>query len=356
LGSGWLPIVSLIVPAYNAADSLPACLAALKNQTWPEGHGEIIVVDDGSGDATADIATKAGAVVIHIPHGGPAAARNAGVAAARGEIILFTDADCEPSPEWVERMTGPFRDPEVVGAKGTYRTRQHSLLARLVQREYEIRYQRMARLPYIDFIDTYSAAYRRSVFNEYGGFDVAYPIPSAEDVDLAFRIARDGHRLVFVPQGWVWHSHPTSLWRYLARKWSYGYWRALLYLHNPGKIGGDAHTDPALKVQFLLFAVGSLTAVGGLAWHRLWWGTIICALLLLVTSVPFVRWAWRRDRAVALLWPWVTLLRVFVQGTGLGIGLVVHSLGLFRARFASVPEIAAVSDPPPSGSLTSRKG
>ena len=67
-------------------------------------------------------------------------------------------------PDWLEAMLGPFADPEVVGAKGVYRTRQTSLAARFVQMEYEDRYRIMAALPDIDFIDTYSAAFVAIVF------------------------------------------------------------------------------------------------------------------------------------------------------------------------------------------------
>jgi len=318
-----LPDYSVIVPAYQVADVIEACVRALSDQTVDRARYEIIVVDDASSDGTGDVAQAAGAdQVVRIPHGGPAAARNAGIAAARGAIALFTDADCEPGSAWLSRMVTPFHDAEVMGVKGTYRTRQRPLIARLVQLEFEIRYARMAGLPCIDFVDTYAAAYRRDLLIEHRGFDPAFPIPSAEDVDLSFRLAREGHKLVFVPDAWVWHRHPTSLWRYLARKARFGYWRALLYVRYPDKIAGDAHTDPALKVQFVLGALS-----GGLAAASLFWQPAVLALLVTIvlfgmTTLPFVRWAWGRDRAVAVIWPSVAFLRVLVQGAGLALGLL----------------------------------
>ncbi|HOT89977.1 MAG TPA: glycosyltransferase [Anaerolineae bacterium] len=314
---------SVIVPAYQAADVIGACVRTLAQQTVERARYEIIVVDDGSTDGTADAAREAGADrVVRVPHGGPAAARNAGIAAAQAEIVLFTDADCEPSENWIARMVAPFADPQVMGVKGTYRTRQQSLIARLVQLEFEIRYARMAELPHIDFVDTYAAAYRRALLVEYGGFDTAFPIPSAEDVDLSFRLARAGHRLVFAPEAWVWHRHPATLGRYLARKARFGYWRALLYVRYPDKISGDAHTDPALKPQFALVALLGLAAMVGLFWRPAWIAAGVLLVAFLATTLPFVRWAWRRDRAVAVIWPGVTLLRVVIQGLGLALGLV----------------------------------
>lgn len=322
-----LPEYSVIIPAYQAADEIPLCVRALSAQTVPRERYEIIVVDDGSTDGTAEAARAAGAdQVLVIPHGGPAAARNAGLEAARGEIVLFTDADCEPAPDWIERMTAPFADPAVTGVKGTYRTRQRALIARLVQREYEIRYERMARAPRIDFIDTYAAAYRRAVLREMGGFDPAFPVPSAEDVDLSFRLVRAGHLLVFAPDAWVWHRHPERLGRYLARKARFGFWRALLYLRHPEKARGDAHTDPSLKIQFVLVALAGACLLGGLAWRPLLGMSLLLLLAFAGTTLPFVRWAWRRDRTVAIIWPLVALARVVVQGSGLAAGLLYHTL------------------------------
>lgn len=321
------PDYSVVVPAYQAEDEITACVRALSEQTVGRNRYEIIVVDDGSTDETAARAREAGAdQVLALPHQGPAGARNAGIDAAAGAVVLFTDADCEPAPTWIERMVAPFADPEVVGTKGTYRTRQRALMARLVQLEYEIRYERMAPLARIDFIDTYAAAYRRALLEQYEGFDTAYPIPSAEDVDFSFRVAEAGHRLVFVPEAWVWHQHPASLRAYLARKGRFGLWRALLYLRHTEKISGDAHTDPSLKRQFALMPLILLFGAIGVVWRP---SLILAAGILLAffgTTLPFVRWAWSRDRAVALAWPAVTLLRVLIQGAGLAAGLLYHGL------------------------------
>jgi len=316
------PEYSVIVPAYQAADVIGACVTALARQTLDRSRYEIIVVDDGASDRTSDVARESGADrVLRVPHGGPAAARNAGIEAAQGEAVLFTDADCEPAEDWIARMVAPLADPQIMGVKGTYRTRQSSLIARLVQLEFEIRYARMAELERIDFIDTYAAAYRRALLVEHGGFDIAFPIPSAEDVDLSFRLARAGHWLVFAPDAWVWHQHPATLERYLARKARFGYWRALLYVRYPDKISGDAHTDPALKSQFALVALLGLTASAGLFWPPAWIAVALLLAPFLGTTFSFVRWAWQRDRAVALIWPGVTLFRVAVQGLGLALGL-----------------------------------
>jgi len=92
------------------------------------------------------------------------------------------------------------------------------------------------------------------------------------------------------------------------------------------KIGGDAHTDAALKAQFALLAMIGLALLLGLVWSPAILLAVAALLMFLGTTGAFVRWAWSRDRWVALIWPGVTMLRVGVQGCGLAIGLLKHGL------------------------------
>ncbi len=317
----------MVVPACNAAPTLEACLAALQHQT--HSLDEIIVVDDGSNDTTAQIAERAGARVLRQPNQGPAAARNRGIQNASGEILLFTDADCEPSPDWVERMSAAFADREIIAVKGSYRTRQRQLIARLIQLEYEFRYERMERFDRIDFVDSHSAGYRRAVLLQSGGFDTGFSTPSAEDIDLSFRLAQRGYCMIFQRDAWVWHQHPSSLRRYLRRKAQYGWWRARLYLRYPDKIRGDTHTDPVLKIQFAVLVLFVVSALCIVFWRPAAIASAVALLILISTTLPFARWAWTRDKQVALAWIPITLLRVVAQGAGLGAGLFYY--GLHRA-------------------------
>jgi GT2 family glycosyltransferase len=147
--------------------------------------------------------------VIHQEHAGAAAARNRGARQARGQVFLFTDADCEPAHDWIEQMLAPLADPEVMGVKGLYRTRQRSAVARFAQAEYEEKYDRQKRVEQIDFVDTYAAAYRRGVFGAHGGFDPEFLLD--EDQEFSFRLARAGCKLVFNPAAVVYHQHPGTV-------------------------------------------------------------------------------------------------------------------------------------------------
>ena len=202
-------VISVVIPAFNAEPSLARCLSSLRNQTAPPD--EIVVVDDGSTDGTAEVARSFGVSVVRQDHLGPAVARNNGAGHARGDILLYTDADCEPESDWVEQMVRPFGDPGVAGVKGAYRTRQREAIARLAQCEFEERYDRLERFQTIDFVDTYSAAFRLDAFRAAGGFDTAFPEANNEDVELSYRLARAGHTLVFNRHAVVYHRHKAAL-------------------------------------------------------------------------------------------------------------------------------------------------
>lgn len=321
-------LCSVIVPAYQAAGTLPACLAALAGQNIHHGNYEVIVVDDGSTDDTAGIARAAGITVITQPHAGAAAARNRGAAAAHGDLLLFTDADCMPIPGWLEALSAPFTDPEVAGAKGAYLTRQRDLVARFTQLEYEDRYDRMAGSERIDFIDTYSAAYRRDIFLLNNGFDCCFLID--EDQEFSFRLAEKGYKLVFAPAAQVYHQHNRTLAQYIRRKFRIGMWKVRVTQQHPTQVANDSHTPESLKAQLLLAAAGlaalAVTAVVSLVIRSAWWPGLIAALLTLLafelTTLRFLTKIARRDLSVlpaALGLVWV---RALALGIGFAAGLV----------------------------------
>jgi glycosyltransferase involved in cell wall biosynthesis len=315
-------LVSVVIPVYNGADTLATCLAAVRRQTRAPESYEVIVVDDGSTDGSGDIAEQWGVRVIRQVHLGAAAARNAGIGEARGDVVLFTDADCEPATDWIEQMAGVFGDPGIAGAKGAYRTRQRGLVARFVQLEYQDRYDRTLAQSAIDFVDTYAAAYRRRVLLEAGGFDESLPGAAVEDVDLSYRLAARGHRLVFNPRAIVYHRHPWTLLQYIRRKASYGYWRVPIYARYPAKRGGDSHTPPVLRLQLGLTAL--LLALLPATWFLpdvrwVWLGLLVA---FVATALPFCVKALRRDPILVTLCPAMLWLRAVAIGFGLGWGLV----------------------------------
>lgn len=314
------PVVSVIIPVYNGRQTLPDCLKALERQTHPPD--EVIVVDDGSTDDTAAVATQFEVTVLAQMKAGPATARNRGTRAARGEIVLFTDADCAPAADWVERMLAPFADPGVVGAKGEYRTHQQELVARFVQQEYQDRYDRMATQPQIDFVDTYSAAYRRDLFWAAGGFDAIFPTASVEDQELSFRLAERGHRLVYVPGAIVYHRHDRTVSEYARRKYFIGFWKALVMQRHPAKLAYDSHTPQILKVQMGLAAFGGILLLVGavVGWRQAVIGGWLAWGLLLLSGLRFYAKILWRDMPVLALAPLLLFVRAWALGCGFFLG------------------------------------
>jgi GT2 family glycosyltransferase len=313
---------SIIIPTFNGASRIRNCLDALLKQA-PGQNAEILVVNDGSTDNTADVVESfSGVRLITQANAGPAAARNRGALEACGTIILFTDDDCVPTPDWLDAMVEPFRHPEVVGVKGVYRTRQRALVARFVQIEYEDRYRLMASLPSIDFIDTYSAAFRRDRFLEMTGYDTSFPVACAEDVELSYRMSARGWKMTFAPAAIVYHTHPDTLSRYLKKKYKFAFWRVLAVRKNPSKAVKDSHTPQLMKLQ-LLFAPALLLAVAfDLAVRSAVPASALVLAAFLVSTLPFALRAVRKDPIVGLLSPALLAARACAQVLGVIGGLI----------------------------------
>jgi glycosyltransferase involved in cell wall biosynthesis len=310
------PSVSIIIPTWNGVCRIQRCLDALHNQNIEQSF-EIIVVNDGSDDDTAEIVARDPRVrLISQPNAGPAAARNHGAQKASGEIIVFTDDDCEPAPNWLTQILRPFDDLQVVAAKGAYRTRQQAIIARFVQIEYEDRYRLMARHPAIDFVDTYSAAFRRDRFLEMDGYDTSFPIACAEDVELSYRMSARGWKMVFAPAAIVYHQHPDRLFVYLKKKFKFAFWRVVAVKKNPSKALKDSHTPQLMKSQLAFLpalVIASVAALCRLSSVQL---PLLIALVFALSTLPFSVRAFTKDPVTGILSPFILALRSFAQFLG----------------------------------------
>jgi cellulose synthase/poly-beta-1,6-N-acetylglucosamine synthase-like glycosyltransferase len=314
--------VSIIIPTFNGASRIGNCLDALVRQIAGRGV-EILVVNDGSTDRTAEVVQRySGVRLVNQANAGPAAARNRGALEARGSIILFTDDDCVPTPDWLDAMIGPFEDPDVVGVRGVYRTHQECFIARFVQIEYEERYRLVSNLDRIDFIDTYSAAFRRDRFLETTGYDTSFPVASAEDAELSYRMSARGWKMKFAPAAIVYHTHPETLWRYLTRKYKYAFWRVLAVRKNRSKAVKDSHTPQLMKLQ-LLFAPALLFAVGfDIVARQVVPASVLVVPIFLVSTLPFAVRAVAKDPVVGVLSPALLAARAWAQMLGVIGGLI----------------------------------
>ena len=319
--------VSVIVPVFNGGSKIERCVRCLNRQKTTRSF-EIILVDDGSTDGCLRRIDGHRVRVLTQANHGPAAARNLGVEEARGQIVLFTDSDCEPFENWIEEMVAPFENPGISGVKGSYQTSQRGVVPLFVQLEYEDKYDRMKKDRAIDFIDTYSAGFLKKTFLATGTFDPSFPVPSVEDQEFSFRMWEKGYQMVFNPKAMVYHTHSETVWDYVKKKFRIGYWKALVLRKHPKKIVRDSHTPQSLKTEMILVTVAVFCLFLSIAEPGfLLYGFVLLAGFLAVIS-PFVIKSFRKNRRVALFSPFLLAVRALALSCGLLIGVV---------RFAMLP-------------------
>jgi cellulose synthase/poly-beta-1,6-N-acetylglucosamine synthase-like glycosyltransferase len=212
-----LPRVTIIVPAYNEATRIRACLASLRAQDYPADKLEIIVVDNGSTDDTFDILRATpGIRALRETTPGSYAARNLALESATGEVVCFTDADCSADPAWVRHAVG-YLGPEDVGIVAghvelDFGHRLRLTAAELFERCFSFKQAENARR---SVCVTANWTSRRSLIRKFGGFDAS--VKSGGDHRLAAQIAAAGLRVVYARDAIVRHPARTDF-QELTRK------------------------------------------------------------------------------------------------------------------------------------------
>jgi len=133
--------------------------------------------------------------------------------------------------------------------------------------------------------------------------------------------------MLFNPKAIVFHSHPTSLWHYLKIKFFRAYWRTKVYKRHKGKMAKDSYTSQAVKLQAALFYLLVLAAAGALFAVFSFAAMLAILVLLFATTLPFAAWAFSRDKTVAIISPFVSMLRTAMFGIGLALGTLRELLG-----------------------------
>lgn len=199
---------SIIIPNLNAP-TIAQTLSALEAQTYDHKSYEIIVV----GMDTWGIVRES-ALVRFISSDrplSPAQARNRGAWEAKGDILVFTDADCIPRSNWLEILISRFKEPGVTVVGGGIEISPHWNYWTLAD-NLNMFYEYLAIHPPGERrqLPSLNLAIRRETFMEVGGFDERYPRPSGEDADLTIRLRKFGHRLFFEPRAVVEHYPPRD--------------------------------------------------------------------------------------------------------------------------------------------------
>lgn len=208
------PVVSVIIPVFNGARTICACLDSLLELSPRSPTHEIIVVNNRSTDNTAQLVGRYPNVALtNEERRGPAAARNKGLDMARGVYVAFIDSDCIVTPEWMIEAMDAFSDSGVLGVAGAI---VGTTPANDIQDWLNVRGtldpQRALAHPFLPYIQTANAIFRRETLLTVGGFTETISVAGGEDCDLSWRILTklDG-RFSYAPEALVYHDHRTTL-------------------------------------------------------------------------------------------------------------------------------------------------
>jgi mycofactocin glycosyltransferase len=217
--------VSVVIPAYQAAETIAHCIEAVRSQRFPKGRLEIVVVDDGSRDATGMIARRYTDVrVITQSNAGAAAARNRGWRESSGRWIAFLDSDCVPSRGWLAALveTATAADPPALGAAGkTLGLDSGSDAARFADLIGSLDAERYLSHPRWPFAPSCNLMYRRAALVACDGFDERFITYEACDLHTRL-LASDPGSFTYVPRAVVWHRHRSSWKAYWKQQVAYG--------------------------------------------------------------------------------------------------------------------------------------
>jgi glycosyltransferase involved in cell wall biosynthesis len=217
------PFVTVVVPVRNGEDKIGDCIDSLLAVDYPRERHEILVVDNGSTDRTAEIIRSRPVTYLHEPRRGVSNARNRGIAEGRGEILAFIDGDCLAQPDWLAELTRPFADPDVGCVAGELGHEPGETTAERQAARMFGAWQRYAVGSNPPYAITANAAYRRTVLDRIGPFDPR--MPRAQDVELGLRFnERSGLRLVYTGDAVVRHRHRSTHGGFFRQQlgWSYG--------------------------------------------------------------------------------------------------------------------------------------
>jgi glycosyltransferase involved in cell wall biosynthesis len=286
---------SVVIPVWNGSAQLEHCLQALGAST--RKPDEIIVVDDGSSDNSAAIARAHGGKVVCVAGGplGPATARNRGVSASYGDIIVFIDCDVAVHPETLGLMEqqflahpgasalfGSYDDrPTDTGLISGYRNLMHHHVHQQSQREATTFWSGCG-------------AIRREAFEAANGFDETYPWASIEDIELGLRLHRAGHRLLLCPEIQATHRKRWSLWQVIHTD---VFRRAIPWtklILSQGSLPNDLN----LRMENRISAIAAwglvFLLIVGAAYPRVLGAAVIPAALLLACNWPLYRLFYQR--------------------------------------------------------------
>ncbi|MEO8092630.1 MAG: glycosyltransferase [bacterium] len=233
------PRASVVICTHNGASTLDRCLNAVSRLRYPDF--ETLVVDDGSGDDSAEIARRHGVYVLSTARQGLAAARNEGLAAASGEIVAYLDDDAYPDPDWLAYVAWSLADGEFAAIGGpNLPPPDEGRVASSVAAAPGGPVQVLIDDTEAEHIPGCNMAFRTDALREIGGFDPLFRA-AGDDVDVCWRMQEAGHRVGFNAGAVVLHSRRASPLSYLRQQYGYGKAEAQLEFKWPSRYNRLGH-------------------------------------------------------------------------------------------------------------------
>lgn len=233
------PRVSVIICTYNGAATIREGLDALQQLQYPDY--EVIVVDDGSTDETASIVHAYDVRSIETPNRGLSAARNTGLEAATGEIVVYLDDDAYPDPHWLLYVASTFRNTDHAAVGGpNIAPPDEDLVARCIDHTPGNPVHALLSDLEAEHLPGCNIAFRKTALEAIGGFDPQFRI-AGDDVDVCWRLQQRGWTLGFHPAAMVWHHRRGSIRAFWKQQRNYGKAEALLEMKWPEKYNLYGH-------------------------------------------------------------------------------------------------------------------
>jgi glycosyltransferase involved in cell wall biosynthesis len=218
------PCISVVVPFYNSDKHLESCISALLSQTYPSSSYEIIMVDNNSTDNSTDVVRKYPQIILlSEAKKGSYAARNRGVAESKGSVIAFTDSDCIPVPEWLDRISASLSSPGVGIVQGgrLYSTRSASMLLLEAYESERAMYTFSGKSTGLYYGYTNNMAVRRRVFDRCGPF--LEVMRGADSIFVNRAIEDYSPEIIrYAPDASIRHLEITGVPDYLCKRFIYG--------------------------------------------------------------------------------------------------------------------------------------
>src|SRR5438105_4009418 len=253
------PRISVVVSTYNGSRTIRGCLEGLQRLAYPDY--EVIVVDDGSRDATGAIAREYGVRLIQTANRGLANARNTGLQAASGEIVAYIDDDAHPDQHWLTYLAATFLSTSHAGVGGpNIAPPGDGPIAECVARAPGGPMHVLITDREAEHIPGCNMAFRKSCLEAIGGFDPQFHT-AGDDVDVCWRLQEQGWTLGFHPAAMVWHHRRNSVRTYWRQQIGYGRAEAMLERKWPEKYNGPGHVRWAGRI----YGSGLTHALG---WRR----------------------------------------------------------------------------------------